>query len=405
MTQWPGPAVDPNEPSLFLGQRAPPAPDPAAGGPPGPPPLGRHHHHVHTRTIAGGAVVLLAMGAVIGTFLAPAPNAPSSSTPTTVARGSSTESPGAPANSAALAAAAAPALVDIDVTDAYQAVAGAGTGMVLTSSGVVLTNNHVVEGETSVSVRDVGNGRTYGATVLGYDRSQDVAVLQLAGASGLRTIAMGDSGLAAVGDGVVAVGNARGTGGTPSRAGGAITALDQSIYAQDEVTGATEQLTGLFETNASIVPGYSGGALVNTSSRVIGMVTAASEGFEFGSSATQGYAIPIATARRIAAEIVAKERSDTVHVGATPFLGVQVTAAGSEGALIATVVSGGPADRAGLTSGDTITAVDTVPVTSPESLTDALLRFSPGATVRILSVDPSGRQSSVDVTLARGPPQ
>ncbi len=173
------------------------------------------------------------------------------------------------------------------------------------------------------------------------------------------------------------------------------------------MSGTSEQLTGLFETNAAIVPGFSGGALVDTSSRVIGMVTAASEGYQFGSNAAQGYAIPIATARKVATQIVAGKSSSTVHVGATPFLGVHVTnpRAGAEGAVIASVVPGGPADVAGLSNGDTITAINGMPVTSPESLTEELLRLSPGSTVQMQYVDPSGQQSSVDVTLTGGPPQ
>ncbi len=403
-------AGNPDKPSPRRGpQDASPEPAPPTSRPSGAPPLGRHHHHVHTRTIIVSAVMFMALGAVIGALLTPSSNTPSpSSTSTTVAaKGSSSKSPGAPDNSAALASTTAPALVDINVTDAYQAVQGAGTGMVLTSNGVVLTNNHIVEGETQISVRDVGNGRTYRATVLGYDRSQDVAVLRLSGASGLKTITTGASGLVTVGDGVVAVGNAQGAGGTPSHAGGKITALDQSIAAQDEVSGTAEQLTGLFETNAAIVPGYSGGALVNTSARVVGMVTAASEGYQFGSNASQGYAIPIATARKVATQIVTGQGSDTVHVGATPFLGVHVmsTSSGSGGAVIASVVSGGPADVAGLSNGDTITAINGVPVTSPESLTHELLRLAPGSTVQVQYVDPSGQPSSVGVTLRSGPPQ
>ena len=364
---------------------------------------------MHTRTIVVGVVVLLLVGAVIGAIVAPSSNAPSpSSTSTTVAtKVPSPSSPGAPADAAALASATAPALVDINVTYGYQAAEGAGTGMVLTSSGVVLTNNHVIEGETSIRVRDVGNGRTYGATVLGYDRSQDVAVLRLSGATGLRTITIGASGLVVVGDGVVAVGNAEGVGGTPRHAGGMITALNQSITAQDETSSTTEQLTGMFAINADIVPGYSSGALVNASARAIGMVTAASQGYQFESSATRGYAIPIATVQRVATEVVAGQGSGTVHVGATPFLGGQVMSAptGSAGAVIVSVVPGGPADLAGLSGGDTITAMNGVPVTSAESLTEALLQFSPGSTVRMQYVDASGRTSSVNVTIGTGPPQ
>ena len=216
-------------------------------------------------------------------------------------------------------------LVDINVVDSYQAVKGEGTGMVLSSTGIVLTNNHVIEGATSLSVRDVGNGVTYQADVLGYDRSQDVAVLQLVGASHLQTIKVGNSLKVTKGEGVVAVGNGDGAGGTPSHVGGAITAVDQSITAQDEVSGSTEQLNGLFETNADIVPGYSGGALVNEAARVVGMVTAASEGYQFWAGETPaGYAIPITAARSVAAQIIGGESSGTVHIGSTAFLGVEV---------------------------------------------------------------------------------
>jgi S1-C subfamily serine protease len=369
----------------------------------------RHHHHLHTGTIVAGAAVLLALGLVVGAVVAPSPEPPifGSTTTTTGQGGSNSLAPGSPANSAALARVTGPTLVDINVTDAYQAVQGAGTGMVLTPSGVVLTNNHVIEGETSLSVRDIGNGKTYGATVLGYDRSHDVAVLRLTNASRLQTITVGASDLVAVGDGAVAVGNAQGAGGTPSHAGGKITALEQTISAQDQVSGTSEKLTGLFETNANIVPGYSGGALVNVSARVIGMVTAASQAYQFGSNATQGYAVPIATAREIAAQIVSGHRSATVHIGPTPFLGVQVTTPsdGSEGALIANVVSDGPAHRAGLSSGDTITALNGTTVTSPEELTAALLELTPASTVTVHYLDQSGQPLTVEVTLGTGPPQ
>lgn len=375
----------------------------------GRPPPGRHHHHVHTGTIVVSIIVLLLVGAAIGALLTPASSPPPiSTTPTTVAgSGSSSVSPGAPANAAALASRTAPALVDITVTDAYQAVEGAGTGMVLTSNGIVLTNNHVVEGETAISVRDVGNGRSYGATVLGYDRSQDIAVLQLTRASHLTTITAGASATVAVGDGVVAVGNAEGVGGTPSHAGGKITAVNQSISAQDEVSETVEQLTGLFETNASIVPGYSGGALVNASAGVIGMVTAGSENYQFGSSATAGYAIPMDTARQVVNEIVARQSSATLHLGPTSFLGVQVVSppSGPAGAMIVSVVSGSPADLAGLSPGDTITGVNGVGVTSPESLTAALLQLKPGRTIQIQYVGLFGQSASAAVTLASGPPQ
>ncbi|HTT86500.1 MAG TPA: S1C family serine protease, partial [Acidimicrobiales bacterium] len=225
--------------------------------------------------------------------------------------------PGAPSNAGSIAVRVDPSLVDISVIDADQGVGGAGSGMVLTSSGDVLTNNHVVEGATSITATDVGNGATYRAAVVGYDKTQDVAVVKLEGASGLKTVRPGDSARLAVGGGVVAIGNARGAGGTPHEAGGSITGLDRIIVAQDTLSRTTERLTGLIETNAEIVPGDSGGALVNRAGDVVGMVTAGSMGFAFQGASNQGYAVPIDEALSVARQIEGHRSSTTVHIGAT----------------------------------------------------------------------------------------
>jgi S1-C subfamily serine protease len=197
--------------------------------------------------------------------------------------------------------------------------------MVLTSSGVILTNNHVIDGATSISVTDVGNGKTYSANVVGYDRTGDVAVIKLVNASGLQTVSIA-SGTAAVGQAVVGIGNAGGSGGTPSAAGGSVTALAQSITASDDNGGNSENLSGLIEVNAGIEPGDSGGSLVNASGQVLGMDTAASEDSTYEVSGTQAYAIPIHTALTIAKQIEAGKASTVVHIGATGFLGVSVEA-------------------------------------------------------------------------------
>ena len=242
-----------------------------------------------------------------------------------------------------------PAIVDVTSTLGYQQATAKGTGIVLTANGEILTNNHVINGATSISVTDIGNGKTYKATVVGYDESHDIAVLQLSGASGLTTASTGDSSTVGVGDSVVALGNAGGTGGTPAVAAGAVTALNQSITASDESSGSSEQLTGLLETNADIQAGDSGGPLVNEHGQVIGIDTAASSGYQFGGgsgfggggasaaapglpapvlqargSTTQGYAIPINTALDIAKQIEAGQASATVHIGATAFLGLEI---------------------------------------------------------------------------------
>ncbi len=225
-----------------------------------------------------------------------------------------------------------PALVDVVSTDGYQGATSAGTGIVLSSNGEVLTNNHVVNGATSIKVTDIGNGKTYTATVVGYDASHDVAVIQLQGASGLTTANLGNSSTVQTGDNVTALGNAEGKGGTPSVAPGTVTALNQSITASDELSSVSEQLTGLIETNAPIQPGDSGGSLVNAYGQVIGMDTAAGSNDQSqgqSSTATQAYAIPINEAVSIAKQIESGTTSADVHIGATAFLGLELQGSGS----------------------------------------------------------------------------
>jgi S1-C subfamily serine protease len=321
--------------------------------------------------------------------------------------GTGLRSRGAPADSAALAAAIDPALVDINTADAYEALQGAGTGMVLTSTGEVLTNNHVVEGATTIRVTDVGNGQTYSATVVGYDRSHDVAVLQLDGATDLQTVRLGDSSRVHTGQGVVVVGNTEGLGGTPSYAGGEVTGTHRTILAEDAVIGGAERLGGLIETDADILAGDSGGPLVDGHGRVVGMVTAGSEGFQFQSGQSQGYAIPISRAIAIARQIEAGLSSTTVHVGPTALLGVTVETppAGGAGAQVVGVVPGGPADAAGIAPGDVIVGLDRRRVGSPEALTDLLIQRRPGDVVRIRYRTASGGRHTVSVRLTGGPPQ
>ena len=183
-----------------------------------------------------------------------------------------------------IASRVSPGLVDVVSTLGYQNATAAGTGMVLTSTGEVLTNNHVINGATSISVTDIGNGKTYKATVVGYDKSKDIAVLQLQNASGLQTVNLGDSSTVTVGQNVVAIGNAEGKGGTPSVVTGSVTALNQAITASDDGSSDSEQLSGLIETNAPIQPGDSGGPLVNSAGQVVGIDTAASSSSQMTSA-------------------------------------------------------------------------------------------------------------------------
>jgi S1-C subfamily serine protease len=279
---------------------------------------------------------------------------------------------------------------------------------VIGSSGVVLTNNHVVAGATSITVTDIGNGKNYRAAVLGYDRSGDIAVLQLSGASGLATATLAAGTALKAGDPVVAIGNAGGTGGTPSAVGGAIAALNQSITASDESSGSSEQLTGLIEVSADIQAGDSGGPLLTTSGQVIGVDTAASAGFQYQAAGGDGYAIPIGTATTIADQIRGGTSSATIHLGATAYLGIEATDGGrgtgtAGGPAVLGVVSGSPAESAGLTRGDVITSVAGTTVSSATALTTRLDHYHPGDKVKVTWTDISGQSHSAGVTLATGP--
>jgi S1-C subfamily serine protease len=333
--------------------------------------------------------------------------------------GDATSGSGAPSNVSAIAAAVSPGLVDINSTFGYEGASGAGTGIVLTSTGEILTNNHVIDGATAISVTDVGNGKTYKATVVGYDKTQDIAVLQLQGASGLKTAKIGDSSTATVGEAVVAIGNAGGTGGTPSAAGGSIIALNQPITASDELGGTSEQLTGLIEVNADVQPGDSGGSLVNSAGQVIGIDTAASgtngeddpfAAYESGDSGNQGFAIPINAALTIAHEITAGKASATVHIGGTAFLGVELASADSyygsdevSGADIAGVIDGGTAAQAGLAEGDVITSLGGHTVDSATTLSTLMAGYHPGTKVELGWTDANGQSHTATVSLGSGP--
>ena len=235
-----------------------------------PPPPRRNHKRGLVITGAAALVAGAAAGGLIGGLH-----------PTSVAMTTATSKTTLSASQ--IATRVDPGLVDVVSTLGDEQATAAGTGIVLTSNGEILTNNHVIDGATSIKVTDVGNGRTYTAKVVGYDASQDVAVIQLQNASGLTVASLGDSSTVQTGDSVTALGNAGGKGGTPSVASGTVTALNQSITASDEGSGNSEQLTGLIETNADIQPGDSGGSLVNAYGQVIGMDTAASSGTQFQS--------------------------------------------------------------------------------------------------------------------------
>lgn len=289
-------------------------------------------------------------------------------------------------------------LVYITSTLDYGTGKGAGTGMVLTSDGEVLTNHHVVEGATSISVEVVSTGQTYDAEVVGYDDVHDVAVLQLVDASGLTTVTPDTAEDVSVGDSVTGVGNANGDGGAASAAAGSVVAVDQSITVSSETGGAAEQLSGLIQVDADIIPGDSGGALYDSDGEVIGMNTAASS----GTANITGYAIPIAQALSIADQIEAGDESGTVEIGSHGYLGVQLSSEVT-GAYVAGVVDDSPAAAAGLTTGSTITSLNGSSVTSGDQLVEAVGDLDVGARVTVAWTDDTGQAHSSTVTLGNGP--
>ena len=293
-------------------------------------------------------------------------------------------------------------IVDINTVLGYENGRAAGTGMVLTSSGEILTNNHVVDGATKITVRIVSSGATYSASVVGTDPTQDIAVIQLSGASGLQTAHFGSASSVKVGDAVTGVGNAGGAGGTPSAASGTVVALDQPITAADQNGGNAEHLTGTIETDAQIQAGDSGGPLYDSAGKVIGMDTAASTN---GGATTAGYAITIDHALALASAIEsATSSTSTIHLGLPAFLGVSVDVSATvSGAGVTGVFSGGPAARAGITGGDVITRLGGASITTGNALRTALTQYRPGQSVSVTWTDQAGASHTATVTLATGP--
>jgi S1-C subfamily serine protease len=329
----------------------------------------------------------------------PLPSSGNSSSDNSSSSGSSSGSSSTGALSASdIAKKVDPAIVDINVT--FPSGAGAGTGMVLTSNGLVLTNNHVIADATKIEVDSVTTDDTWTATVLGYDITDDVALLQLQDASGLATVSVGDSDSLTSGDRVVALGNALGKGGTPAVAQGTVTDLDQSIDVSNE-DGSTSTLAGLIETTARLQPGDSGGPLVDASGDVIGMDAAATTSRQ-GRTANDSFAIPINHALDVARHIQNGQGSAQIHVGERGLLGV--SAGDGQSATIGAVQAGSPADKAGLTVGDTITSIDGNAVQSVNDIISALDSHHPGDSVKVSWEDSSGQSHQATVKLVSGPP-
>jgi S1-C subfamily serine protease len=332
-----------------------------------------------------------------------------------------------------------PGIVDVTANLRYLQETAEGTGFVIdAAAGLVLTNNHVIDGATSVTVTPVTSGKSYPARIVGYDPAEDVALLQLRGVTGLKAVAIGDSSRVTVGTPVLAIGNEGGQGGSPTVAPGVIRSLNRTIVASDQSSGLTETLYGMMQTSADIRPGDSGGPLADAAGRVIGIDTAAG-----GGTVYSGYAIPVDQALPIARQIAAGRPGAHIQIGLPAFLGVLVPASTSSdprrqasqelrqtgtvsssgsgctssattatpasiaparsGALVNGVLCGTPAATAGLSAGDVITSIGRRAVTSPRSLNALLSRYRPGIRVPLAWVGPGGGRHAAVVTLAAGP--
>lgn len=301
-----------------------------------------------------------------------------------------------------------PTVVTISAEFDYYGVAG--TGFVVDSDGLVVTNFHVVEEATDVSAVHMGNGLIYDASVLGYDRSRDLAVLQLATASNLPVAPIGSARNLTVGAPVTAVGNAEGAGALVP-APGRIVALDRSVTAQSSVNGSRNELTGMIQIDADVRAGDSGGPLVDEWGNVIGVDAAGLSDEARQTQAPEAYAIPIDTAMAVVQQVREGRSGGTVHVGPTPYLGIGVrdvsafrSAGPSEGAAIASVQYESPAERTGLVRGDVIVSFDGRPVRTSAELTEEMIGRRPGETIVIEWVTEQGVRQERPVTLEQGTP-
>jgi S1-C subfamily serine protease len=369
-----------------------------------PPPRKRHPLRALTITVVAVALAVVA-GLGIGHLISA--NSPTASGNQNFGFSGQPSASATVLDADAVAAKVNPAIVNVNTELGLQGAAAAGTGIVLTPDGEILTNNHVVAGATSIKVTSIGTGDTYTAHVVGYDRGEDIAVIQLEDASGLPTASLGDSSTVKVGDQILGLGNAGGRGGDPVPAPGTVTALDQSITASDESSGSSEQLTGLIQVQANIESGDSGGPLVNANAQVIGVDTAASTGYQLNGRRSgaggQGFAIPINQAVDIAHQIVAGTATDKIHIGKTAFIGVSVSDGQGGGAQVRDVVARGPAQQAGLAAGDVITAIDGKAIDSATTLTTVMDTHHPGDQLTLTVSDASGAQQQLQVKAVEGP--
>ncbi len=368
-------------------------PHPAAQSPP---PAKRSRAGALTAGALAIAVVSAGIGG--GVALVAKPDRPNAGS-TSITAAPSLPAASLPAGSVEqVAAKVVPSVVKLE-TDMGRA-SEEGSGIILSSDGLILTNNHVVAAakggpETTVTFAD---GRTAQFTLVGGDPSSDIAVVRADGVSDLTPITLGSSANLRVGQDVVAIGSPLGLEGTVTT--GIISALNRPVAASGDARNQNTVLDAI-QTDAAINPGNSGGALVNMNGELVGVnsaiATLGGDSAEAQSgSIGLGFAIPIDQAKRIADELI--QDGSASHAS----LGVQVgNDAATHGAKIVEVTDGGAAAAAGLPSGVVVTKVDDRVIGSADALVAAVRSRAPGEKVTLTYLDPSGKPQTVQVTLGK----
>ncbi len=291
-----------------------------------------------------------------------------------------------PGSVAGAAQVAMPSTVDIRVRTAQGG--GEGSGVVLTADGAVLTNNHVVAGASDIAVT-LADGTEHTATVVGTAPSYDLAVIRIAGVSGLTPATLGSSADLQVGQQVVAIGSPQGLSGTVTT--GIVSSLDRTVAVDGD--GAAVVYNGL-QTDTAINPGNSGGPLVDLNGHVVGINSAIATTGQNGGNIGLGFAIPVDTAHRVAQEILAD------GTASKPVLGVAgSTNAGDDGAVISSVDPDSGAAKAGLAAGDVVTKVGGAKVEDFADLVARIGAQTPGGTVELTVRGPQGAERPVTGTL------
>jgi len=415
--------------------------EPNWGGftPPPPPPLSapmpparRRARLAFTASLLTTAVVAGGLGATIALLVAHS-GTPAVKTVGNTAGGTSPATGTAGLNIDKIAARVDEATVDLSAVGP-ELGQDAGTGMVISASGMVLTNNHVIEGSTQIGAQVNGAGPTYSASVLGTDLSADVALLQLHGAKTWKTVTIGRSSSVFVGDPVVAVGNALDLPGPETVTSGIISAVGRAVTINDPLDGTDEQLTGLFQTSAALSSGNSGGPLVNAQGEVIGITTGTASSEGPGETASDvGFAIPIWTAITIARQIDAGKASATVHIGSPAATGLALISVAcadglgclplgfgdfgeepfgdlgiyqapiNEGAVVAGIDRSCPVASSGLRVGDVITDFNGHGVTSPDQVAALVDALKVGDQVHVSWVSQNDAHHSARFQLVQGP--